>query len=110
MVAVTVFIRPNGRREESDIARPEEIEKLATEFIAAGGTYTVEPNCGLATSYCAEFTIEDERMDIASELGFDSDPPYIKHYAAFDKVVRDSIEVLKQIKAGTYKLGGDENE
>lgn len=98
MVEVTVFIRPNGRQEDAEINRPDEIETLANEFINAGGRYTIEPLDGMRTSYCAEFVVNGETQDIACEIGFDSNPPNVKHYAAFDQVVRQSVKVLKDMK------------
>lgn len=100
MPKVMVFLKPDdgvpSRRREAIVQRPAEIEALADRFIAAGGRYTVEPDCGRATSYCAEFKVDGEDMDIAQELGFDSDPPLVNHHAAFDKVVRDSVKFLEE--------------
>lgn len=100
MPKVMVFIKPHGRQEEAVVQRPAEIEALAERFIAAGGRYTVEPECGNATSYCAEFMVDGETMDIAQELGFDSDPPLVEHFAAFDQVVRDSVTFLEEGEDG----------
>lgn len=99
-IPVTVFVRPNGRREEATVDRPRDIEALAERFIAAGGRYTVEELSGMGTSYCAEFEVDGETQDIACEIGFDSNPPLVKHLAAFDKVVADSARFLETSNVG----------
>lgn len=96
-IPVTVFVRPNGELREAFIeGRSPEVEAAAEQFIEAGGRYTVEPiNATLGTSYCAEFNVDGEVQDIAIEIGFDSDPPLVKHFAAFDKMVLSSLGFLQ---------------
>ncbi len=108
-IPVIVFIRPNGQKEEATIQRPDDIEIMAKEFINSGGRYTVEPLGGMGTSYCAEFKVDDEIQDIACEIGFDSDPPNIKHFAAFDEVVKQSIKFLKYKGMTKQWLGYEED-
>lgn len=95
-IPVVVYVRPHGEQRETEIDRPAEIEALASRFIEAGGRYTVEELGGMGTSYCAEFEVDGETQDIACEIGFDSTPPLVKHYAAFDKMVADSVAFLAE--------------
>lgn len=65
-IPFTQYLRPNGRRVEVDIDRPEEIERKAQQIIAAGYVFECEH---LSTGH-ASLTIADpeKEEDVAIEV------------------------------------------
>lgn len=95
-IPFTQFLLPNGRRTQTEIDMPEEIEALAHRFIRAGGWYESEMLGDYRTvSLTACWDREDGDNDIAIEV-VPNGPAVV---GAVEKVVRDSIRYLENTPA-----------
>lgn len=95
MIEFTQYLRPNGRMTLVEISRPDEIEKLATEVIEAGGRFECEE---LRTGH-ASLTVSYDGDDIAIELCRNG--PEVPH--AVDRLVRIAHGKLQIIGKGKDK-------
>jgi hypothetical protein len=64
MIAFIQYIRPNGRKREIYIDRPDYIESAASQFIAAGGRFEAEELATGHVSLTAVHAVDDEDQDI----------------------------------------------
>ena len=64
-IPFTQFLRPTGDTRQTFIDVPHQVALLATRFIEEGGGYTSELLRTGEVSLCAEFTVNNERQDVA---------------------------------------------
>ena len=86
-ITFTQFMRPNGRRVETSIDRPEEIEQMADALKAKGLRFEVE----VLTTGHVSMAIEDKEETIAMRV-VPNGPETLK---AVDELV---IEASKRLK------------
>lgn len=69
-IPFTQYLRPDGHKREVEIDRPEEIEKLAEEFMARGGYFECEElTTGHASlTACHSKANDGEGGDVAIEV------------------------------------------
>lgn len=68
MIPFTQYLRPDGRKKETGIERPEEVEALAHSFIEAGGKFEAEVLSDGQVSLTACQEIDGEWQDVAIEI------------------------------------------
>lgn len=68
MVPFTQHLRPDGRKCETGIERPADVEALAERFIAAGGWFEAEVLMDGHVRLTACAVVDDEPQDIDIEL------------------------------------------
>ena len=91
MIRFTQYLLPNGRKRETSIYRPVEIEALAAEVAAAGGRFEIEV---LRTGQVSMEVVtgdSDEPRSLAHEI-CDNGPPLL---AAVDRLVITAHHNLK---------------
>lgn len=67
-IPFTQFLMPFGRRTQTTVDMPEEIEKLAKDFIKAGGWFESEMLSSGHVSLTACWNVDGEDEDIAIEV------------------------------------------
>jgi len=94
-IPFTQFLRPDGRRKDTWIDMPVEVELQARRFIEEGGSYTSEILPGNDVSLCAEFTVDGERQDVVCIIVLNG-PDVV---AGVTRLVYESYEFLQKIGA-----------
>lgn len=89
-VPFTQFVRPNGRRRELSIWRPDDIKELARRFIEAGGWFECEELSTGQVSLTACKEVQGEPQDIEIEVG-PNGPAVLD---AVDRLVRKAAKHL----------------
>lgn len=91
-IEFTEYVLPRGRSRMQWIDRPEEIERLAQEFIDSGGRYECEILTTGHVSLTAVHKVDGEDQDIAIEVcGNGQEVP-----DRVDRLVRKSVEFVKE--------------
>lgn len=68
MIPFTQYLRPDGRKRETGIERPRDIEDAAQRFIASGGWFEAEELATGEASLTACREVDGEPQDIAAEV------------------------------------------
>lgn len=89
-IPFTQYILPRGNKRAELIDRPEDIERLAAQFIEAGGRYECEILSTGHVSLTAVHEIEGEEQDIAIEV-CGNGPDVLDRV---DRLVRKSVDFL----------------
>lgn len=63
-IPFTQYLLPNGRRHETSVKRPDEIEALARDFIKRGGRYECEVLSTGEVSLTAVKAVDGEEQDV----------------------------------------------
>lgn len=84
------YLRPDGRRKDVSINRPDNIEEMARKFISAGGWYECEVLSTGEVSLTVCYNLDGEDEDIAIELC--KNGPEVNHKV--DELVAKSVEFL----------------
>jgi hypothetical protein len=91
-VPFTQFLRPDGRERRVEIDRPDEVERMARDFIAAGGHYECEELMSGHAHFTAVHLIEGEEQDVVTAIC----PNGPKVPDAVDDLIRRSIDWLRE--------------
>jgi hypothetical protein len=94
-IPFTQYLLPDGRKKSISIDRPDAIEAIAEQFIAAGGWYEAEILTTGHVSLTAGLTVDDEPQDIAFQI-IEIGPGMAD---AVDKLVHASIAYLSKVTA-----------
>jgi hypothetical protein len=89
-IPFTQYLLPDGRRKETGLDRPADIEALAELFIAAGGKYECEVLTTGAVSLTACMVVDGEMQDV--EIAISKNDESILD--AVDNIVRASVAHL----------------
>lgn len=92
-IPFTQYLRPDGRRRETEIERPAEIEALAEAFISSGGKFECEELMTGEVSLTAVHLVEDEPDDIAIQVAKNA-PGVVGE--ATDALVREAAKWLEE--------------
>jgi len=85
-ILFTQYLRPDGRRKETEIEMPEEVEKIAQRWIDSGGIFESE----VLTTGHASFTAAKNGEDVAIQVCVNgSEVP-----AAVERLVRRTEEIM----------------
>ena len=91
MIPFTQYLRPDGRKQSVEVERPDDIERLAQEFIAAGGYFECEElTTGQVSLTAGHPSCEAGDMAIVICENGPSVP------GAVDKLVANAIEWLRR--------------
>ncbi len=88
----TQYLRPDGRREQIHIDRPEEVWKKSCAIVEAGLRLEAEV---LPTDGAVRLTVSGKNRDVAIELVFNQTPE--KVVAAVDKLITE-LDIEAAIK------------
>jgi hypothetical protein len=91
-----MYLRPHGRKTQTLIDRPPEIERMAGAFMMAGGYFEVEELSTGLVSLTAGHPDEDDEGDIAIEV-VTNGPAVLD---AVDRLVAKAYAWLQQEEGG----------
>jgi hypothetical protein len=94
-IPFTQYVLPDGRREQIEIVRPEEIEALARKVIAVGGRFECEKLRTGVVSLTCSYNDEDIAIELARDEKFMS--------RAVDRLVRIAFFKIQTMGNGHAK-------
>lgn len=91
MIHFTQYMRPDGRKQDTTIERPEVVEALARKIVEAGGRFEIEVlRTGAISLEVVADDPDDDLRSVAHELC--SNGPEV--LVAVDKLVEEAARVL----------------